>query len=58
MAPDMLDFTKMDYTAKVDIWALGVMAHELLTGTVLFNGTTPDVVRNNIFKSPQYKTWH
>ncbi|EAS06030.2 protein kinase (macronuclear) [Tetrahymena thermophila SB210] len=58
MAPDMLDFSNQKYTNKVDIWAIGVMAHELLTGTILFQGQTIDIIRNNILKSRNYKDWY
>ncbi|KAL4479167.1 hypothetical protein ABPG72_008997 [Tetrahymena utriculariae] len=58
MAPDMLDLNNLQYSSKVDIWAIGVMAHELLTGTLLFQGQTPDIIRNNILRSRNYKDWY
>ena len=35
MAPEALELDS-DYEYKVDIWALGVVAHELLVGARLF----------------------
>jgi dual specificity tyrosine-phosphorylation-regulated kinase 2/3/4 len=35
-APEVL--LKLDYDEKIDIWSLGCIAYELLTGTMLFNG--------------------
>ncbi|KAL4432749.1 hypothetical protein ABPG74_011570 [Tetrahymena malaccensis] len=58
MAPDMLDLTNLQYSNKVDIWAIGVMTHELLTGCILFQGQTPDIIRNCILNSRNYKEWY
>lgn len=54
MAPEMLSFNAQNYNSKVDIWALGVMAHELLTGVNLFPGNSPPAVRDNIMKFTSY----
>jgi len=40
MAPEMLGTSPARYNKKVDIWALGVMAHEILTGVNIFNGNS------------------
>jgi len=54
MAPEMLSFNAQNYNSKVDIWALGVMAHEILTGVNLFPGMNPYAVRDNILKFTSY----
>jgi serine/threonine protein kinase len=54
MAPEMLNFSPQNYSSKVDIWALGVMAHEILTGVVVFPGINPAAVRQNILKMTSY----
>jgi len=54
MAPEMLNYTAQNYNSKVDIWALGVMTHEILTGVNLFPGTNPPAVRQNILKMTSY----
>jgi len=56
MAPEMLSFNAQNYNSKVDIWALGVMAHEILTGVNLFPGMNPPAVRDNIMKFTSYLT--
>lgn len=38
MAPEMLGTSPVNYNKKVDIWALGVMAHEIITGVNMFSG--------------------
>lgn len=45
MAPEMVE--NKAYSEKVDIWALGVLLHELLTGVNLF----PDISSIKNFKS-------
>ena len=42
MAPELLKFH--NYVEKVDIWAIGVIAHELLFGEVPFKGVSIDEV--------------
>ena len=43
MSPEQMEATR-DVDARADIWALGVILHELLTGTVPFDGeTVPEV---------------
>ena len=56
MAPEMLSINPQNYNSKVDIWALGVMAHEILTGVNLFPGMNPYAVRDNILKFTSYLT--
>jgi serine/threonine protein kinase len=55
MAPEMVSLQESQYDSKVDIWALGVMMHEVITGVVLFNGLSPVEVRNNILQFTSYK---
>ncbi len=38
MAPEMLKNGKLKYGFGVDIWALGCVFHELITGKTLFYG--------------------
>ena len=40
MAPEMLKNGKLSYNLKVDIWALGCVLHELITGITLFDSGT------------------
>jgi len=56
MAPEMLSINPQNYNSKIDIWALGVMAHEILTGVNLFPGMNPYAVRDNILKFTSYLT--
>jgi len=55
MAPEMVALQETQYDSKVDIWALGVMMHEVITGVVLFNGINPIEVRKNILQFTSYK---
>lgn len=54
MAPEMVALQETSYTSKVDIWALGVMMHEVITGVVLFNGFNPNEIRKNILGFTSY----
>ena len=54
MAPEMLNFNAQNYSSKIDIWALGVMTHEILTGVNLFPGTNLSTMRQNILKMTSY----
>ena len=40
MAPEMLHIGDNQYDYKIDIWALGCIMHELLTGFSLFLGSS------------------
>ena len=54
MSPDIvvkhLDETGKKYNTSVDLWSLGVIAYELLTGSPPFFGKNVDEVFNNIKK--------
>lgn len=54
MAPEMLGTYPSRYTKKVDIWALGVMMHEILTGVNIFKGNSLNEIRNNIISFKSY----
>lgn len=51
MAPEQLRSSK-HVDARTDIWALGVILHELLTGRLAFHGTTVPEVYAAILASP------
>ena len=51
MAPEQLRSSK-HVDARTDIWALGVILHELLTGRLAFQGTTIPEVYAAILSSP------
>ena len=46
MAPEIWAGKK--YTQNVDIWAIGVIAYELLAKEHLFDGKTKEDIRNNV----------
>lgn len=46
MAPEM--FKNSDYTKSVDVWALGVMYHQMLFGELYFIGKNHLQVADNI----------
>ena len=50
MAPEQLRAGAVD--ARVDIWALGVLLHEMLTGTGPFNGSTAAELFSAILRDP------
>lgn len=57
-APEMLDsLDEIYYDKPVDVWALGVMFHEMLFGVNPFKGETEEEIKKNIeagFKVPEY----
>ena len=46
MSPQIVDDTR--YTYKTDIWSLGVMYYELLTGKFPFNGEKMSELEKNL----------
>ena len=46
MAPEILTYKK--YTDKADLWSIGVMLFEMLTGTAPYNGISMYDLVNNI----------
>ena len=48
MAPELLQEPVRKINEKVDIWAVGVMTHFLLTGQYPFRGEDFEEVRENI----------
>lgn len=50
MAPEF--FNEKTYTKAVDIWALGVMYHEILFDELYFIGKSAFEVSENIIKKP------
>ena len=48
MAPELFSEKPEFYDYKVDIWSLGVLYHQLLTGKLYFMGSSPFEVKENI----------
>ena len=48
MAPEI--FQNKEYSNKVDIWAVGVMLHEMIFGELFFIGNSHMEVANNVQK--------
>ncbi|KAL4479169.1 hypothetical protein ABPG72_008999 [Tetrahymena utriculariae] len=46
---------KVLYSPKIDIWAIGVIMHEMITGIQLFPGNYPKNVTKDIIKFGSYK---
>lgn len=46
IAPEVLNFKPI--TKSVDLWALGVMIYEMVTGKLPFNAEDSETIRNNI----------
>lgn len=51
MAPEQI-VSPADVDARADVWALGVILHELMTGAPPFEGRTLDELRANVTKAP------
>lgn len=48
MAPEILN--GREYDAKVDVWSLGTVFYEMLTGFVPFMGKNQNDLKNNVEK--------
>ena len=48
MAPELVK--RKNYGPGVDVWAVGVIAHTLLTGCVPFDGTTKTQIKASILR--------
>ncbi|KAL4432750.1 hypothetical protein ABPG74_011571 [Tetrahymena malaccensis] len=46
---------KIQYSEKIDIWAVGTIMHEMITGIQLFPGNYPKIVTKDIIKFGSYK---
>ncbi|CAD8096021.1 unnamed protein product [Paramecium sonneborni] len=53
IAPEVLNIKDCFYDKSVDIWSLGAIWYEILTGQTLFNGNSQDELFNQILKSSQ-----
>jgi serine/threonine protein kinase len=56
LAPEVLKEASTSHT--VDLWALGVVLHELLLGDVPFSGTCKDQLFRNILNQPLNLDWN
>ena len=60
MAPEIIDKRKRGYSLDVDIWSLGIIMYNLLTGQLPFNGNSKepnqlyDKILNQKLEFPQY----
>ena len=50
MAPEVLSDDGSEYGAEVDWWGVGILAFELLTGKLPFEGNSPEKVKLKIQK--------
>jgi serine/threonine protein kinase len=48
MAPEQIRTERRDLTAAVDIWGIGVLLYQLLTGRLSFDGDTPYEIFDHI----------
>ena len=49
MAPEMFENNGKGYSFEVDIWSVGIIMYQLLTGKLPFNGENIDEIKKNIF---------
>ena len=54
MAPEML-INDQKYTEKVDVWSMGVILYNLITGRMPFIGNQAKVFEHTLKKDPKYK---
>lgn len=52
-SPEVIYWNNVSYNAKADLWSVGCIMAELLTGEVLFRGAEGNIkrLRNNIFNN-------
>jgi len=48
MAPEIFENDKKGYSFEVDIWSVGIIMYQLLTGKLPFNGENNDEIQKNI----------
>jgi len=48
MAPEIFENEGKGYSFEVDIWSVGIIMYQLLTGKLIFNGKNIDEIKNNI----------
>ena len=51
MAPEMFENNGKGYSFEVDIWSVGIIMYQLLTGKLPFNGENKDEIKKNILAS-------
>ena len=52
MSPEQVMGDSSNLDARADVWALGVVLYQILTGTVPFVGSTPVEVMHNVLTQP------
>jgi serine/threonine protein kinase len=50
MAPEIFENNGKGYSFEVDIWSVGIIIYQLLTGKLPFNGENSDEIQKNIFE--------
>ena len=62
MAPELISETQVKYDYKVDVWSLGIITYQILSGETPYDGEDIDELERNIlkkklkFKAPKFKT--
>ena len=55
MAPEIYKNNEKGYSFEVDIWAVGIIIYQLLTGKLIFNGENKDEIEKKILSfQPEY----
>jgi len=59
MAPEVI--MSLTYDAKADLWSLGTIVYQCLTGKAPFSAQTPQQLKNyyekNLMLAPKYKSF-